>query len=281
LANLPLRVPFQGFSTGATELQTAGALWYNALEVSLNKRFSNGLQFLVAYTWSKSLTDANGFSTATGQGANLVGDQNDPRARYGPDGFVRPQRLVLSYLYNLPGPHNQFSLRGRFLAGWGVSGVTTIQSGERLTLTSFNPSNAFGITGGGLNPDPAQIASGCTASQLVNSGSIQSKLSNYFNKPCLTTPRVITVDGGTAFGNAGPGIVPGPGQVNFDFALLKRTALGSSEARNLEFRAEFFNLFNHTQFGQPGTLSGFPGFGIISSTIVSPRVIQLALKLNF
>ncbi|HEV2304731.1 MAG TPA: carboxypeptidase-like regulatory domain-containing protein [Candidatus Acidoferrales bacterium] len=281
LANLGLRTPFEGFSTGATELQTAGALWYNALDVSLNKRFSNGLQFLVAYTWARSLTDANGYSTATGQGANLVGNQNDPKSRYGPDGFVRPQRLVISYLYNLPGPHNEFSLGGRFLAGWGVSGITTIQSGEPLTLTTFDPTNAFGITGGGLNPDPAEIAPGCKASQLVTRGSIQSKLSNYFNQSCFTTPPVITSDGGTAFGNAGPGIVSGPDQVNFDFALMKRTALGSSESRNLEFRAEFFNLFNHTQFGQPDTLQGLPGFGIINNTIVSPRVIQLALKLNF
>jgi Carboxypeptidase regulatory-like domain/TonB dependent receptor len=281
LANLPLRVPFVGFSTGATELQTAGGLWYNALDVSLNKRFSNGLQFLAAYTWSKSLTDASGFSTATMQGANLVGDQNNPKARYGPDGFIRPQRLVVSYLYDLPGPKDKLSLKGRALAGWGVSGVTTVQSGHRLTLTIFDPNNAFGITGGGLNPDPTQIASGCTASQLVTSGSVQSKLNNYFNSKCFTTPPVISADSATAFGNAGAGIVPGPGQVNFDFALLKRTPLGSSESKNLEFRAEFFNLFNHPQFADPATLSSSPNFGVINSTIVSPRVIQLALKLNF
>jgi hypothetical protein len=281
LANLPLRVPFMGFSTGATELQTGGGLWYNALDVSLNKRFSNGLQLLAAYTWSKSLTDASGFSTATGQGANLVGDQNNPRARYGPDGFIRPQRLVLSYLYDLPGPKDKLSLKGRALAGWGISGVTTVQSGRRLTLTIFDPNNAFGITGGGLNPDPAQIASGCTVSQLVTPGSVQSNLNNYFNKKCFTTPPVISADGATAFGNAGAGIVPGPGQVNFDFALLKRTPLGSSESRGLEFRAEFFNLFNHPQFADPATLSNFPNFGVVNATIVSPRVIQLALKLNF
>lgn len=281
LANLGLRTPFEGFSTGATELETAGALWYNALDVSLNKRFSNGLQFLVAYTWARSLTDANGYSTATGQGANLVGNQNDARSRYGPDGFVRPQRLVVSYLYNLPGPHNEFSLEGRFLAGWGVSGITTIQSGEPLTITTVDATNAFGITGAGLNPDPAEIAPGCKAGQLVTPGSIQSKLSDYFNQSCFTTPPVITSDGGTAFGNAGPGIVSGPDQVNFDFALMKRTPFGSNDNRNVEFRAEFFNLFNHTQFGQPDALEGLPDFGVISSTIVSPRVIQLALKLNF
>jgi Carboxypeptidase regulatory-like domain/TonB dependent receptor len=281
LANLPERIPFQGFSTDATELQTEGALWYNALEVSLNKRFSHGLQFLVAYTWARSLTDASGYSSATAQGANLVGNQNDPASRYGPDTFVRPQRLVISYVYDFPKPANEFSLRGRALSGWGVSGVTTIQSGEPLILTIADVNNAFGITGEGLNPDPAQIAAGCSNSQLVTPGSVQSKLTGYFNTACFTTPPIISADGATAFGNAKPGIASGPDQVNFDFAIIKRTPLGSSEARNLEFRSEFFNLFNHPQFGNPQTLSGMSTFGVINTTVVSPRVIQFALKLNF
>jgi outer membrane receptor protein involved in Fe transport len=281
LANLGLRLPFQGYSPGAIELQTAGSSWYNALEVSLNKRFGHGLQLLAAYTWARSLTDANGSSTGIMQGANLVGDQNNPRARYGPDGFIRANRFVVSYLYEIPGPKNRFSAAGRLLDGWGISGVTTLQSGRRLTITTVDDNNAFGITGAGLNPIPAQLAAGCTASQLVASGSVADKLSAYFNTSCFDTPPVISADGATAFGNAGPGIASGPGQVNFDFGFHKRTPFGSSEARNIEFRAEFFNLFNHTQFGDPGTTFGTASFGVINSTIVSPRVIQLALKLNF
>jgi Carboxypeptidase regulatory-like domain/TonB dependent receptor len=281
LANLGLRLPFQGFSPGAIELQTAGGSWYNALDVSLNKRFSHGLQLLASYTWARSLTDASGSSTGIGQGANLIGDQNDPRARYGPDGFIRPNRFVVSYVYDLPGPKDKSSLSGHFLSGWGVAGVTTIQSGHRLTLTTVDPNNAFGITGAGLNPIPAQIAPNCSASQLVTPGSVERKLSNYFNSSCLTTPPVISADGATAFGNAGPGIVGGPDQVNFDFSVRKRTSWGSSENRNVEFRAEFFNLFNHPQFGDPVLTFGLPSFGVINSTVVSPRVVQLALKFNF
>lgn len=281
LANLGLRTPFQGFSNGAIELQTEGSSWYNALDVSLNKRFSRGLQVLASYTWARSLTDASGSSTGIGQGANLIGDQNNPRARYGPDGFIRPNRFVVSYLYDFPGPGNRSSLRGRALSGWGVSGVTTVQSGRRLTLTTVDPTNAFGITGAGLNSIPAQLAANCKAGQLVTTGSTESKLSNYFNASCLTSPPVISADGATAFGNAGPGIVSGPGQVNFDFSLRKRTAWGASETRNVEFRAEFFNLFNHPQFNDPATTFVLPDFGVINSTIVSPRVVQLAMKLNF
>ncbi|HEV2617225.1 MAG TPA: TonB-dependent receptor [Candidatus Acidoferrales bacterium] len=298
IANIQQRVPFEGFSApGAFQIESSGASWYNALDVSLNKRFSHGLQFLASYTWARSLTDATNSSTGTMQGANLEGNQNDPHARYGPDGFVRPQRFVLSYLYDVPGPKDLVALRSRFLGGWAVSGVTTVQSGRRLNLTLADANNVFGIGSGTLNTDPAQIAAGCTAGQLVAPGSVQSKLSNYFDTACFTTPPIIGDDGvGTTFGNAGPGIAGGPDQVNFDFALIKRTRLGSNEARNLEFRAEFFNLFNHTQFANPGSNTGTntinpktgaprfipsPTFGIIQATSVAPRIIQLALKLNF
>jgi hypothetical protein len=298
VANIQQRVPFEGFSApGAFQIESSGASWYNALDVSLNERFSHGLQFLASYTWARSLTDATNSSTGTAQGANLEGNQNDAHARYGPDGFIRPQRLVLSYLYDAPGPQDRASLRGRFLGGWGVSGVTTIQSGRRLNVTLADANNVFGIGTGALNTDPAQIASGCTAGQLVTSGSVEKKLSNYFNTACFTTPPVIGDDGiATTFGNAGPGIVGGPDQVNFDFALIKRTPFGPGEARNVEFRVEFFNLFNHTQFDDPGSNTGTntinpvtgaplfipdPTFGIIQATSVNPRIIQLALKLNF
>ena len=298
VANVQQRVPFEGFSApGAFQIETSGASWYNALDVSLTKRFSHGLQFLAAYTWARSLTDASNSSTGTQQGANLIGNQNDSHARYGPDGFIRPQRFVLSYLYDVPGPNDIVSLRGRFLAGWAVSGVTTIQSGRRLDLTFADPHNVFGIGAGALNTDPAQLATGCTAGQLITRGSVQSKLSDYFNKACFTAPPIVgdpeppltpgacgaasTCAQATTFGNAGPGIVGGPDQVNFDFALIKRTPFGASEARNLEFRAEFFNLFNHAQFANPDTAFSDRTFGVIQATSVAPRIIQLALKLNF
>ena len=298
VANIQQRVPFEGFSApGAFQIESSGASWYNALDASLNKRFSHGLQFLASYTWARSLTDATNSSTGTQQGANLEGNQNDAHARYGPDGFVRPQRLVLSYLYDMPDPHDVASLKGRFLSGWAVSGVTTIQNGQRLNLTFADPNNVFGIGSGALNTDPAQIAAGCTANQLVTHGSVQSKLSNYFNAACFTTPPIIgdpeppltpgacgaasTCAQATTFGNAGPGIVGGPDQVNFDFALTKRTSLGSDLTRNLEFRAEFFNIFNHSQFDNPDAAFSDATFGIIQATSVAPRIIQLALKLNF
>jgi hypothetical protein len=88
--------------------------------------------------------------------------------------------------------------------------------------------------------------------------------------------------GGTNFGNSGVGVALGPGQNNSDIAIIKRTPLHLlGEAGNVEFRTEFFNAFNHPQFGNPGTNATAATFGVISTTAVNPRIIQFALKLNF
>jgi hypothetical protein len=277
LSNIAQRVPLQGFGTGTTQHENGSGSWYNALEVSLAKRFSNGLQFLAAYTFARDLTTdfSNGTQSAGGQ---VIGNQNSANPSYGPDNFVREQRFVLSYLYALPGPKNKNSFPGRVLGGWEASGVTTVQSGHRLTLQFTNGSNVEGIFF-----DRAQLAPGCTHNQLVTPGSLESKLGNYFNKSCFTKPPVVGDDGkATGFGNAGAGIVTGPGQANIDFAILKRTSLRwPSDIANLEFRTEFFNAFNHSQFADPGINSSSSAFGKITSTVVSPRIIQFALKLNF
>lgn len=283
LANLAMRVPIEGLSpSNSTIIESAGSSWYNGLNISLNKRFSKGLQLLASYTWARALTADDGYSTGP-NGGFVIGNQNDPKSRYGPDGFIRPQRLIVSYIYDVPGPKDNFSLIGRFLAGWSVAGVTTFQSGHYLTITDTNITNAFGVSN-----DRPSLASGCTLGQLATSGSVNSKLNDFLNPACVTGPPVITSDGGTDFGNLGVGVVRGPDQRNFDIALIKKTPI--RERLNIEFRTEFFNAFNTPQFADPPNLNAgavlgssfFPSpFGQITSTSVNPRVIQLALKVNF
>lgn len=288
-ANIANRAPILGFaSDGGTIIESEGTSWYNALNASLKKQFGHGLQFLASYTWDRSLTADNNYSTGP-NGGLPVGDQNDPRQRYGPDGFVRPQRFVLSYQYNLPSPANRTSLRGRALGGWSVAGVTTIQAGQFMTITQQNVTNAFGIDA--PQGDRPQMAGGCTNSQLATHGSVTDRLDNFLNINCITSPPVITADGGTAFGNIGVGAVRGPDQRNFDIVVLKSTRL--SERFGLDFRLEFFNAFNTPQFKNPnnlqagasvaGTFVPDPNgtFGKITATSVNPRLIQLAMKLNF
>ena len=280
VANIPLRQPILGFGPDTLiQTESGGASWYNGLDVSLTKRFSYGLQFLASYTFSKTLdTDGAQVNTTSAGNAITIGDQNDPTARYGPPDYSRPQRFTFSYVYDLPGPKNQFGLVGHLLGGWESSGVLTIQTGQAITILGTNPNNVFGIS-----EDRAQIVTGCTAGQLVTSGSVTSKLNDYFNAACFTTPPVIGADGiGTAFGDSGVGIVRGPDQRNFDLAIIKRTAIGwPIEGANLEFRAEMFNAFNTPQFSNPDNNFASPTFGQISSTSVNPRIVQLALKFNF
>ncbi len=251
-ATLVQRTPYQGFlPAGANIIESEGSNWYNAMEVSLNKRFSHGLQFLASYTWQKDLTADNGYASSA-NGGILVGDQNNAQSRYGPDQFVRPHRFVFSFLYDLPGPRNAHSLLGRLLGDWSASGVVTIQSGDNMSILTSNTANAFGLISN--QQDRAEIAPGCGGSQLVTPGSLTSKLNNYFNSSCFTGPPVVAADGSTGFGNTGTGLLLGPGQYNVDLAAVKRIAFG--ERFRLQVRGEFFNAFNTSQFSDPNTNAG-------------------------
>lgn len=290
-ANLTQRLPYLGFAPdGATEVESSGSSSYNALEASLKKRFGNGLQLLASYTWAAALEDDPGYTTgAQLDGGKLIGDQSNPSADYGHDPFVRPQRLIVSYLYDVPGPRSGI-WRQRLLAGWQIAGITTFQSGDWLTFTDTDASNAFLGPGATDFPD---LAAGCTNAGLVAAGSVTSRLNHYFNTACFAAPPVITSDGATAFGNLGPSVARGPAEQDFDIALLKNLPAG--ESRRLQLRGEFYNAFNTPSFSDPttslGTASGSSSgvaslsinntFGTITSTSVNPRIVQLGVKLIF
>ena len=292
LANIPLRVPYQGFSPSSlNDLESnTGFAWYNALQASLSKRFSHGLQFLASYTFARDLANVYG-STVLGNGGLVIGDNNDPRFDYGPDYFVRPHRFVFSGVYELPGPSNRHSLLGQTLGGWKLAGVATIQSGRRLPLLNLDSTNVHGTV-----YNFAEIVPGC---RIETSGSVTHRLNNWINQSCIA-PYPIIGDPeppgtcglpdptepcpaiATAFGNSRMGILHGPGQVNTDLSLIKTFPLGFREGMNVEFRSEFFNAFNHPYFQDPDLYkSDGPAFGRISETYGNPRIIQFALKVNF
>jgi len=277
--NVAQRLPILGIPPdGLVQVESAGASWYNGLEISLTRRFSRGLQFLASYTYSRTLdTDGAAINTTAAGNAITTGNQNDPRSRYGPTDYSRPHRLILSYVYDLPGPKNRTGLRGRLLGDWAVAGVLTFQAGQYITILNTNPFNVFGIS-----EDRASISPSCNGHYVTN-GSVDSKLGNYFNASCFMSPAVISSDGqGTGFGNSGVGIAHGPDQRNSDIALIKRIGVRwPSESGNVEFRAEMFNAFNTPQFSNPDNSLSSPTFGQISSVSVAPRIVQFALKLNF
>jgi hypothetical protein len=162
------------------------------------------------------------------------------------------------------------------LEGWNVSGVTTVQGGTPLTITDANGGTIFGTA-----TSRAEMCPGATYGTAKTPGSVQSNLNDYVSLSAFCTSDLPKIGNGTGYGNAGVGILLGPGQFNFDFSLVKTTRI--TERQALIFRAEAFNLFNHPQFLNPANLAvSTPGtFGEIISSSVNPRILQLALKYIF
>ncbi len=276
--NVSQRVPIPGVRPDSLrETESEGSSWYNGVEASLTKRLTHGVQFLASYTFSKTLdTDGADINSTSANNALTLGDQNSSRQRWGRASFNRTHRFTVSGSWSVPGPSHGVSRA--ILGGWILSGIATVQSGNALTIAATNSRNAFGIS-----QDRAQLSGACSTGQLVNSGSIDSKLNSYFNPSCFTTAPVVGTDGiATGFGNSATGVVDGPGQANLDVAFTKTVLLKwPVETCAVQFRAEFFNALNHPQFANPDTNFSSPTFGLISSTAVNARVGQIALKFEF
>jgi len=275
LANVSLRVPFLGYATGGlSQRENYGFSYYHALQTSITKRFSHGLEFQGAYTWGKGLTTAGGLGGFGTGGGGYTGSVYNIHQMYGPTDYDRQHRFVFNYVWQLPAWQKGSGFFGKVTSGWQLSGVTTIQSGLALTIVDARAGSIYNASG-----QRAQICPGLGHADLVTSGSVTSRLGGYFNKAAICAPP--TVGNGTGFGNLGRGVVRGPGQQNFDLALAKRTNLPWREGMNLEFRTEFFNIFNSPVFDNPGVNAANADFGLISAASVTPRLVQFALKLNF
>jgi hypothetical protein len=183
-ANAALRIPVLGFGVDQVQIaDNSEDANYESLQVSLQKRFSHGLQFGASYTYGKCFNDMTG----TGSGAGLTANSGDPTNRkgmYGPCDYNRPQRLVVNYNYQFPGyrTNNRFVSKG--LSGWSVAGVTTAQDGYPLTITNTTGGAVFGFPDVGVNPggsSRAQMCPGMTYADMTTSGSVVSRLTNYFN----------------------------------------------------------------------------------------------------
>jgi hypothetical protein len=292
--NVNLRVPYLGFgSIGMTATLTDADLKYNALEADVRKQLSHGLTLQVAYTWSKNLTTLVPTQGESGTGVSEPGDVYGPsmdinyndvhRNDYGVSTTSHPQRLILNYSWGLPLPYSKASgLKGGVMGGWTWSGVTTIQDGTPITVIDSRGGSIYGAANAGPygETSTAEYAPGMGPKNVVTSGSVKSKLNDYFNLHAFTAPPAI--GDGTDFGNSGMGIVLGPGQNNWDMSLGKETRVGGlNESAHLDFRADFFNTFNHPQFTNPNNDASQGTFGLISAMSVNPRILQFALKYVF
>jgi carboxypeptidase family protein/TonB-dependent receptor-like protein len=297
VANAAERVPFVGLSPLIYRLESSGNSNYNSLQTTLKKDMSHGLQFLAAYTFSKSIDDAGdslGTSIAGQFGLPIAGegvynDQNNVAAQRGVSDFDRTHRLVISGTWSVSGPGHATSAAIRKLGnGWSASGVVTLQSGlpfsilDKTAGTLFGPATLY--TTGSLVP-------GATLADAGRSGSVSSRVNEFFNTsafvPATFVPDGGLIDGkypvsggGTIFGNLGRNILRGPDQQDFDIAAIKTTPL--TERVKLIFRWEIFNVLNRSNFVNPSNdVSTSTTFGVISALTVNPRIMQYALKLEF
>jgi Carboxypeptidase regulatory-like domain/TonB-dependent Receptor Plug Domain/TonB dependent receptor len=270
--NLTQRQPFAGIAGGSYLCETAFSANYNSLQTSVTKRMRHGLDFQGSYTFSKNLD----YTSGTGGLASidldfLSNDQTDPHQSRGLDDFDRKHRFVFNFIYEPP----QVGFRSRplraVLSHWRFSGVAVLQSGLPITVTDSTAASVYGNLVGFTRGE-------CTGANPASSGSVSSRLNGYFNPAAFTPPPAI--GDGTGFGNCGVGILRGPDERNLDFGIQRDFPL--TEASALQFRTEFFNFTNTPNFGLPvSDHAAGAAFGVISSTVTNPRIIQFALKYKF
>jgi hypothetical protein len=253
---------------------------YNALEASLKKRFSHGLSFLASYTYSKAIDDASSFNM-TGSAAKPVAGENDLAqnpfdlaAERGPSLFDARHRFVFSYQWSLPFFHQSAGLTKAVLGGWQLNGIVTAMSGTPFTIfDSTDVSDQGGapeITGFSANrPD---VVSG----QDPNSG--PKTTTAWLNRAAFAQVIPDPNSPVQQFGNAGRNIGVGPRYTNWDFSMIKNFRV--TEVKDIQFRAEFFNILNHPNFRLPDSDISSPTFNQIQAAL-PPRVVQLALKFLF
>ena len=257
------RYPVQGFNT-ITYVDSMGNSEYDALQLRVQRRYSNGISLLVSYTWSKSIDLGGGQLLADLAIRNVL---NVGWERAVSSGSV-PHRFVASYTYALPvGRAKQFFPRNRFVAAvigdWQLNGITTIRDGQPFTpVLSVSSAN----TG---TPRPNRIASG-------NLPSGQRSVTDWFDLKAFTTPAQYN------YGNSGRDILLGPGAVNFDASIFKRFSLSKlGEGGQLQVRFEGFNIFNHPNFGLPNANVVVAGGGSITTLTTGMRVLQAGAKIIF
>jgi hypothetical protein len=256
------RSPFPQY-TSLSSYESVYNSAYHGLAAKLERRFSGGLSFLVAYTWSHFIDNTVTILDLYGAGAqdaeNLAGER-------GNSGYDGRHRLVSSYTYDIPvGKGRSFSVDNPVLntviGGWQLNGILARQSGRPFTPTSsVNTCNC----GGASRPD--RIGSG-----VLPSG--ERRVERWFDVNAFVIPT------GFVFGNSGRNILAGPSLFAWDFSLFKNFQV--SERLRVQFRFESFNFTNHTNFGLPGTAIGTSSAGTLSSTLTDARQNQFGLKVMF
>jgi hypothetical protein len=269
---------FSAFSN-ITREENSGDSHFHGFQAKVERRFTSGLSVLGTYMWSKSIDN----SSVPGGGG--VQDARNLRALRGLSDFDARQRFVTNFNYGIPlGNGHKFLSSGaaaKILGDWQMGGILTLQAGRPLTPT--------------ISGDNSNTASGSDRPNLIGDWRISNPgVGAWFNTCTLLANGTRSncqsgqdpawqIPAANSFGNGGRNIVIGPPIQAFDFSLMKNIPFSSNEQRKAQFRAEFFNIFNHPILGQPAAQVNVGTVGTISSTLVNTtsRQIQLALKVFF
>lgn len=271
LRALPFLPPFS-----ATELVTAssGNSTFNALQLTFTRRFRRGLFVRAEWTYGTSIDDASDNFSAAPAFPSTPNNPANLRAERALSNFDSRHRFVISYVWEIPGYKDQAGLRGKLLGGWQVSGITVFATGSPFSLVTGFDANGDGLSlASGLPNDRPNALAGA----ILDTGNRTRPLQ--LAAGVSTTPGAGLVPRFGQIGTLGRNTEQLEGINNFDVAIAKRTRL--REGYELEFRADFFNLFNRTQMGVPNAIVDDPNFGRITDTLSSPRNIQLSLRLHF
>jgi hypothetical protein len=255
---------------------TEGNSSYNALQIDVFKRLTNGLLFRGNYTWSKNLDMDSGLTIAQANNQpQMIMNRNDPRRDWGPSAMNVTNQASMSASYLLPFGHGQrwlgsaTGVEEKLVGGWQVNAIATLLSGFPFTpLVGSNRSGDGDIR----TPDRPSLNPAFTG-PIVEGKQIQ-----WFNPNAFLLPAYGT------WGNLGRGVFNGPGLGELDFSVFKNTFI--TERTTLQFRTEFFNITNQVNLGTPNATVFSNGAinssaGVITTLATTPREIQFGLKLIF
>jgi hypothetical protein len=283
--NFEARVPILGFNVPEALLLTSkGYSNYHGAQFSLTKRLSRGLQFNVAYTFSKSIdvmssdpgsTAGSGKPDVPNSGFIAQGDSRDLDGNRGLSDFDRTHRFSTNFVYEIP----NFGSRSAFINGWSVSGFFQAQSGTPFTVFGSEPEIGSATqyadvtrgAGGLYRPGFGRPNINCSAGDVIAGYSTDNVIA--FDRSCFSSAR-----GG--FGNLGRNTFRGPMQKRFDVSIAKTTRI--TERMSIELGFDIFNVFNTVNFANPNSdLQDSVDFGVITNTIGGPRVGQIRAKFRF
>ena len=266
--------------SGITDQLSDSNSFYSSLQVGLVKRFSHGLSANMSYTYAHSIDDGSGLrvnSNVYSYKADRGNSEQDIRHRF-----------VATYIYEIPYKRDQKGFLGRVVGGWGISGIQTFQTGFPFNITEST--DRCLCDGGNQRPD--YVGGNVVFYDPRSNTAVSGRGNSWFDgtgggtSTAATNPFFHRVGSGTSFalgagryGTLGRDVFHGPGLLNTDFTVFKKFSL--TERQVLEFYANAFNLFNHTQFANPSGAISSVNFGRVTAAQVEPRLVQLSLRYRF